>query len=241
MKYFRTEKYDKQFIRDNMMGPNSIKILEEMAPSLFLKPGTRVLDLGCGKGLTSIFLAKEFGVQVFAHDLWITATENYQRFKSCKIDNMIIPVHGNALDMPYADEYFDAVICINSFYYFGMDIKYIDEKLAPLVKKGGIIALAFSGLKKEMDGRIPDEMLQSWISDNFDTWHSCGWWLDFFSRSKMVTVDSVSEMVGFDECWNDWLSCENEDAISNRRVMEAGARNYLNLISMIARRNFWSL
>ena len=51
-----------------MMGPNSIKILEEMSESLSLKPGMRVLDLGCNKGLTSIFLAKEFGVQVVAHE-----------------------------------------------------------------------------------------------------------------------------------------------------------------------------
>ena len=35
-----------------------------------LEPGMRVLDLGCGKGLSSIFLAKEFGVQVWAADLW---------------------------------------------------------------------------------------------------------------------------------------------------------------------------
>ena len=35
----------------------------------------KILDLGCGKGLTSIFLAKEFGVQVYATDLWITAAE----------------------------------------------------------------------------------------------------------------------------------------------------------------------
>lgn len=42
----------------------------------------KILDLGCGKGLTSIFLAKEFGVQVYATDLWITAAENFERFKS---------------------------------------------------------------------------------------------------------------------------------------------------------------
>ena len=38
------------------------------------------LDLGCGKGLSSIFLAREFGVEVWAADLWIKPTENYKRF-----------------------------------------------------------------------------------------------------------------------------------------------------------------
>ena len=37
--------------------------------------GMKVLDLGCGKGLTSLFLAKEANVNVFATDLWISATE----------------------------------------------------------------------------------------------------------------------------------------------------------------------
>jgi cyclopropane fatty-acyl-phospholipid synthase-like methyltransferase len=77
MKYIKTGKYDKQFLLDNMMGPNAMKIAEELTAGLTIKPGMRVLDLGCGKGLASIFLAKELGVQVFAHDLWVGAAENY--------------------------------------------------------------------------------------------------------------------------------------------------------------------
>lgn len=49
-----------------------------------INKGMRVLDLGCGKGLTSVFLAEEFGVQVFAVDLWTTATENYNRLRKLK-------------------------------------------------------------------------------------------------------------------------------------------------------------
>ena len=35
MKYIKTGKYDKQFLLDNMMGPNSIKIVEELTTGLF--------------------------------------------------------------------------------------------------------------------------------------------------------------------------------------------------------------
>ena len=72
----KTAKYDKQFVSDNLMESNALKIAEELTMNLDLQPGMRVLDLGCGKWLTSIFLAKEFGVEVFATDLWISATEN---------------------------------------------------------------------------------------------------------------------------------------------------------------------
>ena len=44
-----------------------------------LEPGTRILDMGCGAALSSIFLAKEFGVEVWAADLWVKPTENWQR------------------------------------------------------------------------------------------------------------------------------------------------------------------
>ena len=69
MNFYKTEKYDKDFLKENMMGPNSMMILEELLNEIPLKAGMRVLDLGCGNGLTSVFLAKEYGVQVFALDL----------------------------------------------------------------------------------------------------------------------------------------------------------------------------
>ncbi|HSV48831.1 MAG TPA: class I SAM-dependent methyltransferase, partial [Candidatus Acidoferrales bacterium] len=93
MNFPKAQKYDKQFVNSNLMGPNALKMVEELTAKLNLHTGMRVLDLGCGKGLTSIFLAKEFGVQVFATDLWIGATENYGRFKQLGLDNQVIPLH----------------------------------------------------------------------------------------------------------------------------------------------------
>jgi len=81
MRFIKSEKYDKAFLKKNMMGPNSIKLLEALTEGMEFTKGGRVLDLGCGAGLTSIFLAKEFGVKVFATDLWISASDNYQRLR----------------------------------------------------------------------------------------------------------------------------------------------------------------
>ncbi len=236
MKYIRTAKYDKQFLFDNMMGPNAMKIVEELTAGLTLKPGMRVLDLGCGKGLTSIFLAKEYGVQVFAHDLWVGATENHRRFKSFNLDNLIIPIHGDALDMPYADEYFDAVISVDAYEYFGENESYMDEKLAPLVKKDGIIAIAIPGVKNELQGALPVEMTYSWTAEDLETFHSCGWWRELLGKSQKIEIESVSEMQNLDELWNDWLACDNEYAIRDRPSMEAGAGKYMNFVAIIARK-----
>ena len=119
MDFPRTGKYDKDFLKKNMMGPNSMMILEELLEKVPLKPEMKVLDLGCGNGLTSIFLAKEYGVQVFALDLWISATDNFKRFQEAGVENMVIPIHADAHDMPFAEGFFDAVISVDAYHYVG--------------------------------------------------------------------------------------------------------------------------
>lgn len=237
MNFNKTNKYDPNFIKENLMGPNSMKMLEELTNSMELDKESRVLDLGCGRGLTSIFLAKEFGVQVFATDLWISPTENHKRFKFVDVENQIIPIHADAHELPYADEYFDAVFSIDSYHYFGTRAEYMDEKLAPHVKKGGIIGIAIPGLKEEFDGDIPSEMLQCWKPEDLSTIHSCQWWREVLNKSERIKIDSIEEMEGYNECWNDWLSADNPYAKKDYLAMKAGAYKYMNFISIKARKN----
>ena len=58
------------------------------------------MDLGCGMGLTSMFLAKEAKVSVFATDLWIPATKNAENFRNWGVDDRIIPIHADANNLP---------------------------------------------------------------------------------------------------------------------------------------------
>lgn len=237
MDFKKSEKYDRQFASDNMMGPNSLKMIEELTSAFNLHSEMRVLDLGCGKGLTSIFLAKEFGVQVFATDLWIGATENNERFKRMGLENLIIPIHADATDLPFAEEYFDVVISIDAYHYFGREASFMEAKLAPFVKTGGQIALSFPGFKEEIHDHLPSEILLSWSAEDMETFHSCNWWKNVLSQSKKIHVDSIEEMTCFEVCWNDWLSCNNEYAINDKCAMDAGAGKYMNIISVLATKN----
>ena len=104
-KYPKTEKYDNNWIQENWMGPNPLVLLEELCGHFDLKPGMKVLDMGCGKGLTSIFLAKEYGVTVFANDLWIDVTENLKRFEEAGVADKVYPIHAEAHALPYANDF----------------------------------------------------------------------------------------------------------------------------------------
>lgn len=229
--YIKTEKYDKDFLVENMMGPNSLVILEELLKDVPIKKGMRVLDLGCGKGLTSIFLAKEYDVQVFAVDLWITATENYNRFQSLGLDNSIIPVHADAHELPFANAYFDAVISVDSYHYFGNNCEYFNQYLRPLLKQDALVALAFPGMKTEILDPVPQEMKPYWPDEALATWHSPGWWKDVFSSS--LSGFTISEMQCFERAWSDWLATENPYAIGDRAMMEADHGRYMNIISIV--------
>ena len=56
--------FDRDFLRATMMGPNCVRFAEELTANIPLSPNMRVLDLGCGMGLSSIYLARTFGVRV---------------------------------------------------------------------------------------------------------------------------------------------------------------------------------
>jgi cyclopropane fatty-acyl-phospholipid synthase-like methyltransferase len=219
------------------MGPNCIKLLEALTKDVKVTKDMRIMDLGCGRGLTSIFLANEFGATVFATDLWIPATENYQRFQALGLDERIIPIHANALDLPYADGYFDAIVSVDAYHYFGLNAGFMDEKIAPLVKPGGAIAITVPGVITDLDATPPE--LQPYISDeDMATFRSCAWWRALLEKSSLLHIEQISELDkdAFSEVWNDWLQCDNEYAIRDRGMMEDDDGKYLNFVSIIGRR-----
>ena len=237
MEYPLSDKYNTPELMAKIMGPNHLKLEEELLTDHRIPSGATVCDLGSGQGLTSVFLAKEYGFRVYAADLWSDPEENRRFFAEMGLtDEQIVPVKADAEALPFEKEFFDAVVTTDSYNYFGRDPAYLDEKLLPFVKPGGYIYIAIPGMKQDCHDNLPPELLLSWTPEQMDYMHDTAWWSEMVSECKGAEVLSVSEMVSNEEVWADWLKQENEYAIGDRKSMEAGGGKYLNFIKIVLRK-----
>jgi SAM-dependent methyltransferase len=179
----RSAKYDPHWIIRESMGPHPLLLTEWLCQKLDLRPGDRVLDMGCGKALSSVFLAKEFGVEVWATDLWITASENLARVRELQLGDRIFPIHADARSLPFAHDFFDAIVSIDSYFYYGTDERYLSY-FAKFVKGGGQIGIVVPGLMQDLNGVVPEHLTKvrshgkPFWTDDGDCWnfHTSDWW-----------------------------------------------------------------
>ena len=193
--------------------------------------------MGSGQGLTSVFLAKEYGFTVYAADLWSSPDENRNFFREMGLSEaQIIPVKADATDLPFEKEFFDAVVSIDSYNYFGRDEHYLDDRLLPFIKSGGYIYIAIPGMKRDCHDNLPQELLLSWTPEQLDYMHDIEYWSRMVGKCKDANVLSVKEMESNEEVWADWLMQDNEYAVGDRKSMEAGGGKYLNFIAIVMRK-----
>jgi cyclopropane fatty-acyl-phospholipid synthase-like methyltransferase len=193
----RSSKYPLELIAANSMGPNVLWLTEFLCEVMNIKSGMRILDLGCGKALSSIFLAREFDVQVWATDLWITATENAERINANQLSEKVFPFHADARNLPFAENFFDAIISIDAFEYFGTDGSFISS-LVKYLKPGCQIGIVNVGLWEEIE-TLPAE----WPSD-FCTFHTPEWWRRHWTISRCIEVEVADQLLNGRELWIRW-------------------------------------
>jgi SAM-dependent methyltransferase len=197
----RASAYDLHWVLENQMGPNVLWLAEALCQVLDLKPGMRVLDLGCGKAVSSIFLAKEFGLQVWAADLWIKPGDNWTRIQQAGLQDQVFPIYAEAHALPFADEYFDAVISLDGYHYFGTDDLYLGYYLARHLKPTGQLGIAVPGLLQEFSSDVPEPLKPYWEWD-FCSFHSPGWWRYHWEKTGIVAVEHADSIP---EGWKHWL------------------------------------
>jgi len=230
---FISDRDNARFLRATMMGPNAMRISEEMASFLAISGNSRILDLGCGMGLSTLLLARKYGASVFAADLWISPTENYERFKNSGIDDKAIPILADAdKGLPFADEYFDILFSVDAYHYFGSNEEMLPS-LIKYVKRGGHIAVAVPGLKHKFENGIPEEM-RPFLPNNAN-FYTTGWWRNLWEKTDGIQIIVCREMDCCKQAWDEWLTSPSPYAQSDIEMIKTEDGRYFNLVQLIAK------
>ena len=224
-----------EFLKTTMMGPNAMRVSEELASYLDINEKLRILDLGCGCGLSTLLLTKKYGASVFAADLWISPTENYQRFQSIGIADKAVPISVDATKgLPFANGYFDLLFSVDAYHYFG-DTAEMLPAIIPYVNKGGYVAVAVPGIKYEFGENVPAEMRPFWNDEIARTIRSLDWWKELWGREAGIELVDAREMACCKQAWDEWLSAYHPVVAEDIEMMKAENGQYFNLIQLIAK------
>ncbi|NGO11175.1 class I SAM-dependent methyltransferase [Streptomyces sp. HC44] len=231
----RAVRYHPDWIRSSVSGgANSLWLTEWLTEEMDLRPGMRILDLGCGRGASSVFLHHEFNVQVWATDLWFSADERLQRVRDADAGHAVFPIHADARSLPFAAGFFDAIVSIDSFVYYGTDDLYLNY-LARFVKPGGQIGIVGAGLTREIDGPPPAH-LTAWWEPSMACLHSATWWRRHWERSGIAHVEVADTMTDGWEHWLRWQHTVAPDNTVEIDALTADQGRCLGYVRAIARR-----
>jgi len=228
--------YAKYISAETMMGPNSARILQELLEKcpLELNADDTVLDLGCGKGLTSLVIAKETGAKVIADDLWISAEENAARFAEWGIRDRVTPVHADANELPFAKKQFAALFSVDSYHYFAAEPDFFEEKILPFLADGAVVLIGIPGVKNAYSGRS-EELFSEWLGDEAYMFQSPCRWKEIIGKNERISSVDTWEMDCFDDAWEQWFASGHEYAHGDKKFFDRLIKPYTCFVGICVR------
>lgn len=120
----------------------------------YVKSDSKILDAGCGTGGTMIYLKKAGFKNILGIDKSLDALEFC---KKRKLNNVKLASVDN---LPFKNESFDAIICLDVLYHKGVNPELVAREFFRVLKKGGIVYIqepAYNWLKSKHDQAIETE------------------------------------------------------------------------------------
>ena len=238
----RAASYDAEWVLDHQMGPSCVWLVDALTQRLTPHAGSRVLDLGCGRALTSVFLAREFDVDVVAHDWWIAPDENRARIEAAGLADRVHAMRAEAHALPFANDEFDAVLSVDAYHYFGTDDLYLAH-VARLLPPDGRLGVVVPGLREEPVVIPPPHLAPHWEWE-FCSFHSPAWWQRHWQKTGLVRDVRAEWLADGHALWRAWEGITTDYAHANGRephlsstlLLEADHDEQLGFVILTARK-----
>ena len=230
--YPLTARYDPAWVRANALGENALCQVEILSRRLPFRSGMRVLDLACGNATSSIFLAREFNVEVWAIDSGVSPDDNRIRAVEFGCERTVFPLRVDAHNLPFAAGFFDAIIAIDSYLYFGTDDRYLAYLTGFLKTAGylGVIDIAFT--RELQDAADAPGYLRARYSTHWSFVHSTEWWRNHWTKTGLVEVVHAEYLAESEELLQTYVE-ERQPAEHDNSIMWAVPRDHDGLISLM--------
>jgi ubiquinone/menaquinone biosynthesis C-methylase UbiE len=127
------------------MQRHHLDITEKAIRQMELRPGERVLDLGCGSGWATRMLARlvSDGPEGFGQVVGLDISDEMirqARAESKDFEN-ILYVWGSAEKIPWEENFFDKVLSVESFYYYPDQDRALNELFRVMAPRGRMFIL----------------------------------------------------------------------------------------------------
>lgn len=217
----------KYICAETLMGPNSGRILEELLSKhpMQLDQDGVILDLGCGKGLTSLILAKETGATIYANDLWISREENEKRFQDWGVSDKILSFCQDANDLQFRKGQFDALCSVDAYHYFATGTGFFEQKILPFLKEKADVLIGIPGIKDEFMGRS-EELLSDWLGEEAYMFKSPLEWKQLIGNHDRIERVETWEMECFVPAWEEWFATQHPYALGDKEFYETLIKPY---------------
>lgn len=218
--YSKSARYtDLDAIYAQCSGPGGLGLSDFMARKMGLGRGARLLDVGCNRGIQSCFLAKEYGLAVFAVDPWDDRMDGEPMVEHVRrnaeawgVPNAVLAQKIGVPDTRLAAESFDFVLSTTALEMVrGLrgEEGYLDclREIHRLLRPGGVFGL---GEPMHLDAPLPED-LEPYVSYGDFPWKEC-------FRDLRATVADV-ERAGFaivesgyaPDAWSWWTEYARHD------------------------------
>src|ERR1700731_754626 len=127
------------------MENHHLNITEKTLRHMNLRPGERVLDLGCGSGWATRLLARLVaeGPEGFGQVVGVDVSDEMvrQARAASKDFENILYVWGSAQQIPWEENFFDKVLSVESFYYYADQDRALAELFRVMAPHGRLFIL----------------------------------------------------------------------------------------------------